>query len=658
MPLWHLATAFGLMVLAACSTVPPTATENKTLVEPPAEPVSQPDSRPVQSHAHFDWDAARELPIDSTVMAEARTLEPEGDADRHRRHISTLASDAYGGRGIGTAGLDKAADYIVAEYKAIGLEPAGDDGSWFQTFDVETGGEAPASHQNFAIDGQKATPYKDFTPFGFSASQTVNGEAVFAGYGIQVSEKHGPKGYDDYAGLEVKDKIVLVLRHEPGRFDKDSPFDGVEATPHSNLRYKAHVAQKLGAKALIIVNDPLSHRTGGKDAQNDTPMAFDDQSPAAIPVVHMTWKAAARLLKKADFAAAQTRIDQTMRPYSRPLGIEIKLTTAIERRKVKAKNVVGKLPGSGPEAVVMGAHYDHLGRGGHGSLRPDSNDVHNGADDNASGVSVLLESARTAARTKDRARTTYFVAFAAEELGLHGSQYFVDHPPVPLKTIRAMINFDMVGRMANDTLHVSGLGSAKDLPAIAHQATRGLGLKLKPGLEGVGPSDHAVFYAKNIPVFFLFTGVHTQYHTPDDDAELIEFDTLPKITAYAARLHHYLSSAPALSAFQRLDVPKQKMHGDTGNTKPGYGPYFGSIPSFSASSEPGVVFQGVRAGSPAEKGGVQANDRLVEFNGTKIANLYDFTYALRACEVGQVVQVVLIRGEERVELQVKLGQRR
>jgi hypothetical protein len=322
------------------------------------------------------------------------------------------------------------------------------------------------------------------------------------------------------------------------------------------------------------------------------------------------------------------------------------------------RNVLGRIAGGDPrlagQIVVLGAHYDHLGRGPFGSLAPDAaGAVHNGADDNASGVGALLAAAELLAAGPAPARTILFLAFTGEEFGLLGSAHFTRAPTLPLDSIRAMINMDMVGRLGDEPLIVYGIGTAEEWPALVEDAARGTGLRVAPRADGYGPSDHTSFYARDIPVLHLFTNVHGDYHRPTDEWERIDEQGLRRIAHMAAHLAGALADTrPALTLIRGAGQPPAAAQA----AGSGYGAYLGTIPDF-APVERGVRLSGVRAGSPAEQAGMQAGDIIVDLGEREVADLYALTAALRAHRPGDAVSLTLLRAGREVTVQVVLGSR-
>ncbi|MEO8381267.1 MAG: M28 family peptidase [Acidobacteriota bacterium] len=559
------------------------------------------------------------------------------------RHVRTLAADAMEGRGLNTKGLAKAADYIEKELRAAKLQPAFRT-SFRQPFPVKTGVTLGANNR---IEGLAAD---DWTPLGFSSPGSFSGPIAFVGYGIDAP----PLNYRDYEGIDLKGKVALMLRYEPQERDDQSPFDGKRPSRWSAMRYKALQARERGAVAVIFVTGPLQDEEKDKlpALTNDGP-----ESPAGLPIIQVKTSAA---MKWVDLAQFQKDVDADLHPRSRVLPAILSGTVDIQASYAEGANVAGVLPGRGAlanEAIVIGAHYDHLGYGGHGSMRPNDHAIHNGADDNASGTAaVIVAAGRLGELLKDvkNRRTVYVTLFSAEEVGLGGSAYFVDHAPVPVARIKAMINLDMVGAMKDDKLVALGTESAPEWKALLDAKSAELKLDVAASGDGYGPSDQTSFYAKQIPVLHFFTGTHERYHTPDDDADFVNFAGAARVAELTARMAASLARAEVTPAYAR-STAAPAMQGDSR----GYGAYLGTIPDFSAMESPtgGVKLADVRSGGPADKAGIKGGDVLVEMGGTRIENLYDMTFALQDHKPGETIDVVVIRGGERKTLRATLGSR-
>ena len=567
------------------------------------------------------------------------------------RIVRELADPWLEGRGVGTAGLEQAADLVEQEMRALGLGPCGDDGGWDQPFEVTTGAEV-GRPTSLALDGTVHPAGGAFEPLGFSTNGTLTAPVVFAGYGITAPGYD----YDDYAGLEVRDRIVLVLTNEPGELDSTSRFDGTVNTPFAELRTKAINAREHGAMGLLVVNGPRWH--GGEPVRKPR---GDGQGYMSSGLV-AAWLGDSlgdALMRHAgtSLSAAQSAIDSLGRPRGFPIADSVTVTVTLTRTRARIRNVVGRLPGRDTTRVlVVGAHYDHLGYGGEHSLRPDERVLHPGADDNASGTAALLGVARLLeARVRRGWRPEHdilFAAFTGEEMGVVGSSHFVDRPPRPLASIETMLNLDMVGRLKADKLMVMGAGTAEEFPALLENTNHGAGFDLKTSSDGYGPSDHSSFYKRQVPVLMLFTGAHADYHRPTDTWDKIDEQGLWRVTCFAAALVESLDARP------RPHYLKAKADSATGRIGGGggYGAYLGTIPDFS-QTEGGVLLSGVREGSPAQQAGLVQGDVIVKFDDVRIDNLYDYAYALRSRKPGQTVRLTIQHAGNQMEVAVTLGKR-
>jgi len=580
------------------------------------------------------------------------------DAARLHKHVAYLASPKMKGRGSGTPEVDKAAGYIAGEFKRAGLEPAF-RGSYFQSFKVTIGaglGKNNTATARIGTDGQLLKLNEDYVPINFSDNGNERLDVVFAGYGITANEYQ----YDDYLHMDVSGKAVIVLRHEPQEENPHSAFAGAELTTHSQIVNKAINARNHGARAMILVNDPGPH-----PEEDDTLVKFGTLAGpenTGILLIHASHGTVARWLGLAGktLSQLQQEIDEKAVPNSFYIpGATLELQVEIERRTADTRNVAGILRGSdsalAAEAVVVGAHYDHLGLGERNSLAPSqAGKVHHGADDNASGTAAMLELARTLAANRTALkRSVVFLAFSGEELGLLGSSHYTKYPAWPIEQTSAMVNLDMVGRPRDNKLYVGGVGTSPSFRDVVERANAG-SFTLSFTDSGYGSSDHQSFYLKDVPVIFFFSGLHADYHKPTDTADRIVAADHARVTELALRTTESLIAADTRPAFVKVQEPQRPVTGSGGS---GYGAYFGSIPDMGEEVE-GVRFADVREGSPAANAGLKAGDVLVEFAGKPIKNLYDFTYALRAHKPGETVPVAVLRGKERVTVSVTLTQRR
>jgi hypothetical protein len=467
---------------------------------------------------------------ESTARETAPTV-PDGrnliSADTLISSVRWLADDAREGRMTGTPGAEAAARRIAERFQTYGLSPGGDDGSFMQSLTVSVS-VGFGDTNDLSIRGVDRVSDlhlgQDYVPFSFSDNGTVSVPIVFAGYGITAKNL----GYDDYEGLDVEGKAVLVLRHEPRQDDPKSVFNGTENSRHAFFRDKARNAREHGAAAMLLFTGPASKEyLRDRLGKPDWGLTMGGESLMAAHVKHRVGEA---LLETAgvDVGEWVEVVDETLEPNSFELGpdVGLRLVVVMEKDRRQSANVVGLLPGTDSEAgaVVVGAHYDHLGLGDYASMTPaKTGEIHNGADDNASGTAVLVEMARVFSTTSPMRRTLVFAAFTGEEMGLQGSAHMARiGSPVPVDEIQAMINVDMVGRPRNHKVLVGGVETSPQFEAVLDRIARGSFVELKPGPMGaMHMSDHASFYDRDVPVLFFFSGLHDDYHTPDDDWEKI-----------------------------------------------------------------------------------------------------------------------------------------
>lgn len=566
-----------------------------------------------------------------------------------RSHAEYLASDALEGRGTGTKALDQAARYIEKEFKRYGVAPANGN-SYLQTFDATTGIALGKNNSLTITAGGKNTPLAletDFIPLSFTANESVTGEVVFLGFGIRASQFD----HNDYGDLDVRDKIVLVMSGYP---DGDDPHSNLATV--ASVRNKALYAREAGARALLVVRPDTSMTELAKLQYDNSP------STAGIVCVNITRRIADILLASAqtDLATVWNDLKQTKKSASMQLpGVSITLSAAVEFTKKPTSNVVGLVRGSDPALnnryIVVGAHYDHLGWGQDGSLyRGSTPMIHNGADDNASGTAGLLELAQyfNAPENKPK-RSLLFLAFTAEEMGLLGSTYFTAHSTVPVTDIEAMINLDMIGRMPDSTreLNVQGIGTSPVWKELVQLVNEPFQFKLKLIDDGQGPSDHAAFYMKDIPVLFFFNGLHSDYHKPSDDIEKLNTKNESSIVQFVADVVTKLDARSEKLAFTKVKPKEGARRASAFNV------YVGTIPDYG-SEEKGFKISGVSDGSPAEKAGLKGGDVIVKFGKTSVQSIYDYMGALGEHKPGEDVPVVVKRGNEEITLTVHLEKKK
>ncbi|HEX5606011.1 MAG TPA: M20/M25/M40 family metallo-hydrolase [Candidatus Binatia bacterium] len=570
-----------------------------------------------------------------------------------RRDVQFLTSPELTGRGVDTPGIKLARDYLAADFARAGLRPGGDDGSFFQRFDVAVGVtvDQPSSltlDQNAPLDLNT-----DWIPLGLSKSDNVDGGLVFAGYGITAKEN----GYDDYTDVNVKGKIVLILRYEPPPKDEKSPFKKPpEYSVHAALRTKANNARDHGAVGMILVD--LNHD--------------NEEQPELLSTKNSLWRGGNSLVaaqvrrgvlekwlnsRGVSLSGLKEKIDRTGKPGSMALpGALARLQVTLKENHDRAENVIGILPGADSnlrdQRVVIGAHYDHLGFGHFGALdRQAEGKVHPGADDNASGTAVLLELARRLAKLPVKPeRTIVFTAFSGEELGLYGSRHYIEHTD-SISAINAMINLDMVGRLRENRVTVFGARSGENLSDLVARNARGLGLDITDSND-VGRSDHMSFYSKKIPVLHFFTGTHGDYHRATDTWEKLNIEGMAKISDLV--LVTALEIANSKDPIRFVSLPSRSP-GSIGTAR-GVGVYLGTIPDYGAVAT-GVRLAGVSSGSPAAEAGLREGDVIVRLDDKDIQNIEDLTDALQAHKSGDQVSVVVLRAGATITLRATLSSR-
>ena len=659
--------------------------------------------------------------------------------ERLRESVAWLAAPEREGRGPGTGGIEKAADWLADRFAALGLDTAVLEGQAFQRFPITLEAKLGPREENVAeivgppaADGtapvQMLEVGTDWTPLAAGGSGPFDLPLVFAGYGITAKAED----YDDYAPLGAegaKGKAVVVLRQEPQKDDPKSKFEGNQASQYAALSRKVANASEHEAGGIVFCNDASN--------TDDALMAFnragDGSDKRSLPVLQVKRPVIDRILTAArgtGLADVEKSIDEGPTPRSAPLeGWRIRGRIAIERSETTARNVLALLPGVGgaavptaaparhgtaavpphedppaspaeekaldalegkaaadakaaatdphaaadphgavgphggtaaaapatatapvpilpEETVIVGAHYDHLGYGGSNSAAPGDTSIHAGADDNASGTAMLVEVARILADEGPYPRTILFVAFSGEERGLLGSAHYTGNAARPLADTVAMVNLDMVGRLDGKLIvHGTGTGTGIDAMVDRLLATHALDGTKDPG--GFGPSDHASFYARKIPVLHLFTGTHPDYHRPTDTAEKINYDGMARIARMVAEGVKELARGPRPEYVEVAGGQvRQRREGDR--------PYFGSIPDFGKPGQ-GYAIAGVAKDSPAAKGGLEGGDVVIRIGDSAVTGLDDFDSALRKHKAGESVPVVVRRGDREVTLEVTLG---
>jgi len=550
------------------------------------------------------------------------------------RDIAWLADDAREGREAATRGGRAAAAYIARRFAEVGLEPGAENGTYWQPFEVSLGASLAKDGNGLAVGDVTLELGTDWRPLLYSGSGYVRGEFTFCGYGISAKADHD---YDDLEDVDLEGKVAVVLTGGP-RPGKGGAFGGEHPSPFEDLRLKVSTCRDAGAAAVLIVQ------------RNEEHWINLDGGDPGLPVGQISRAAAKRALG-IDVAAEVAKLERG--PASRALGQGSHFATRLLRRKGTTQNVIGRLPGNGQsdEVLVVGAHYDHLGYGGSGSLARDTSAIHNGADDNASGTAALFALAQAFAASPPQ-HEVWFVAFGAEEKGLIGSIHLAEALGEDLQRVRAVLNMDMIGNLRDKPLVVGGAGTSPAWPHLLQAAADVAQVPLQPQADGQGPSDHASFYRKGVPVLFLFTGNHERYHKPTDDPGTVDLIGAERCARVAYVLARGIDALPSKPAFTKVETSSQPRRMVATGEKSAY---FGSIPEYAAEDVVGVLLSGAKAGTPAEACGIQPGDVVVGFAGKTVKNIYDYVNALRLCKAGQVVEVIVERDGKRVTLEATLG---
>ena len=580
------------------------------------------------------------------ALTVAATTHPAADEAKLKKYVQTLASERFGGRLTGTEGEALARQFIVAELQRIGAKPLPGRTAFEIPFEFTAGTRDAGS--SVSVSTAITTKPNQARALSFSDNGDVEAPVVFAGYGIVVPESQD-FGYDSYATLDVKDKVVLVLRYFPE--DADQKTKAI-LSRYSDLRYKAMAARQHGAKAMLVVTGPSSPNAGEL-----APMTFDTAiAGSGILAVSLTGDIAGdmfRMFTDKTLADAQKALDSG-NPHVAgfPLpGATAKVHAAVTRETRTGRNVSGYLPATtspaaGPKPwVALGAHYDHLGTGGNGlslASKEQAGRIHGGADDNASGTAAVLALGETL--SKERRRRNIVLNFwSGEELGLLGSAAFASRPPIPLADIEAYLNFDMVGRMQDNKLNVQASGSSPVWDKMIEQANVKAGFDLRLQPDPYQPTDVQTFNMANIPSLNFFTGSHVDYHKPSDTADKIQYEDLDRIVGFAAAILRRLDSLAEAPAFTKVEPQTQG-----GASRAAVRIFTGTIPDYGSDAK-GLLLGGVVGGGPAEQAGLQKGDVIVEIAGQTITNIYDYTYALDVLKIGQPAKVAYMRNGERKE---------
>jgi len=588
--------------------------------------------------------AVKELPP-KVVDAPAQDERPIDEASLKQvtYDIKYMASDEMGGRQPGTPGIKLCEDYIVAEYKKAGLKPL-EDGTYFQELEVGATRKVDKKATRLELKGPndaelKLDLGKDFQQLVCRKDFDLSSDLFFAGYGITADEHN----YNDFDGVDVEGKIVVLIRYEPQSEDANSVFDGTDNSTYASASRKIIAARRAKAAGILMVNDSMNASDVDELVQPDR---FRTNS---LPIAQIKRSVLDEVLKSsplstptgkqlASIKSVEEQIDSNLEPISQAIeGWTAEFKSGFIQEKTKTSNIIGIIEGEGPnadETIVIGGHYDHLGMGAYGSRAPGRKEIHNGADDNATGTAAVIELARRFnARDKKPGRRLVFICFTAEEMGLLGAVHYCKNPIYPLEKTAAMINFDMIGWLRDDKLTLYNWNSSPQLDAVFETANEDFNFNLSKPARGFAGSDHLPFNQRQVPNVFVHTGQNAVYHTPEDDFEAIDCKGALKVIDYTEKIVDGLASLESKPTFGtpkpfRLGV----MLDDENDT---------------------VTIEAVTEGSVAEKAGLKKGDIVLEVDGEAMTKRREFSRIVRR-DAGKTVKLKLKRGDAEVMLNIKL----
>ena len=560
-----------------------------------------------------------------------------------QEHIKYLTSDSLRGRKTGTAGDSLAAAYIRQQLVSNGLVPVSGDG--FLRYGITD--KVASGQGNFLkFNGKEFSRDSDFMPISFSGHGELEAEVVFGGYGLNIS--NDSLKWNDYNRLDVNGKWVLILRGDPESEKTVSGF-----IPFSGDREKALLARDMGAAGILLASGPVFDSADKFDKLSASDYSVD------LPVLQIRREVADLILKKTGktVSGLESDFNKARKPGGFRTGINVDAGSEVLREKSGTRDVIMMLPGEDPglknEYVIIGAHFDHLGMGGPGSSSRagDTIAVHHGADDNASGVSEMLELAERFSLTPgSHPRSIIFAAFSGEEEGLLGSKYFADNPGIDLSKVNLMINLDMIGRLSDSTsLQIGGVGTARGLKDFVSSACDTGIIKINFTDEGYGPSDHSSFYGKNIPVLFWSTGAHVDYHTPTDTWDKINYRGMIRISDLIFGVAEKAASSP-----DRLEFRESGPKTDVSRTIRRRGVTLGIMPDFAGNVKNGLRADLVTPGKPAALGGMKKGDIITSINGKTVRNIQDYMFRMGQLSHGQTISVEVLRGGKKEVLLIQL----
>ena len=561
--------------------------------------------------------------------------------DEIMNHIRYLSHENREGRLPGSRGSKDAIAYLIKQLKSYGVRPGNQD-SYTQPFDIKTGIRL-GKNNVLIINKDTLKVEMDYIPISFSANGRFSGEAVFVGYGFQINENE--LKWDDYKGIDVKEKWVIVMRNSPDRNNQHSIYQ-----PHSSMHKKMLVARDNGAKGIAFISQiededlyPLTYISEYKNNIMPSLILSNDKADKIMNRIGWSRK------------QIQERMNRSLKPLNFKLGnLIIDGEINLIPETTRGANVIGLIYSGNrsfrDEYIVIGAHFDHLGYGGKGSgsRNPDKNTIHPGANDNASGTAGLLELAQKLSSQKSRLkRSILLIGFDAEERGLLGAKHFMRSPPIKIDNITTMINMDMIGRVSDSTFTVSGVGTSPYFEPLLDSLKKDRLFKLKMNKPGFGPSDHAAFYLENIPVLFFFSGFHDEYHTPEDTWRLINLDGEKQILDFIYDLVFHLSRTQDRPIFQEAG-PKETQ----ANTPRNFNVTLGVMPSYGSIKE-GLEISGIsKKNGPADKAGIKKGDVIISLNNKPIKDIYEYMDRLSELKPGMTIPIIIQRSEETITLTV------
>lgn len=557
-------------------------------------------------------------------------------------HIRYLSHEKREGRAPGTRGSKDAISYIIRKLKSYGVEPGAKNQSFIQSFDITSGVEL-GEYNQFYINDRELITGEDYIPLSFSGNGEISAMAVFAGYGFKINQEN--LLWNDYADIDLRGKWAIVMRHGPERNINHSIY-----ADHMSLHKKMLVARDEGAIGIIFVSQlededlyPLKYIPGYNNL--------------SIPAIHLSNKTADKIFKRVGWT--RQTIQETMNRTLEPITFDLPSTIikgSVDLNPIynRAANVIGVIKSGNrefrDEHIVIGAHFDHVGMGGEGSTsrKPGKKTLHPGADDNASGIAGLLELAQKLTAKKSRLkRSVLLIGFDAEEKGLLGSKYFLENPTINIKDIITMINMDMIGRVKDSTVTAGGVGTSPMFKSLLDSLVLNRNFNLTMTMPGAGPSDHASFYAQNIPVMFFFSGFHNEYHTPDDTWKLINLKGEKGILDLVYDVVFHLARTQERPKFS-LAGPIQRQPQSRANFKVS----LRIVPSYG-NTEPGLKVDAISSpDGPAAQAGIKEGDLIKSINGKQIKDIYEYMDRMGELNKGMTIPIIVERNGSQIELDV------